>query len=332
MKNIINSGCYTLPLHKHIKIWFSNNPNEFMPKKNIERLIKFRYNNPEDELTIIYNSDLLNQYSLIKLYIFCFIFKFNLKDFKGIKPNNDIEQRLYELANQEMKALGKGGNLAAASDIVRIMKCCVENLGIYSDFDSNIITNKNTPKEILINAPFIINIQSKPQTEKQVELKTMSYEFNNDFVYIADFNSELIQAVQLRIIHMYNEMKTNPFKLIGEKLLNSNPEIKELFNNQKNEFTWSYNSTYRNNLITFRYYLEKKIHEGKTFSDAYIASVIKFSGPHVWLSVLKDSLEKIESKMVYSISGYDETKEKFNSNYNQDLSWVPNKKLLNFAN
>ncbi|MBN9230775.1 MAG: hypothetical protein BGO90_07795 [Legionella sp. 40-6] len=128
---------YNFNPHRHVKIWLSKDKDSFLNLENRVRLVKMRDDNPEDEITFIYDSSLLSARAQLELQTFCKQYGIIAKDVRTeIIPfcATDNQQTLIALYEDEIGNLDTGGNLAAASDILRWLKPVYDS-GIYSDFD-----------------------------------------------------------------------------------------------------------------------------------------------------------------------------------------------------
>lgn len=182
--------------HRHVKIWISSKPNEFLNLENQIRLIQMREKNPHDHIHFIYAGSLLNKTALKDQDIFCQ--EYNIipidADSKNIQQHlqNQTERKLYEYYKDEILNLNKGGNPAVASDILRWLSP-IYSLGTYTDFDFPIDTT-NLPKQLTVNSPLIMNIGS---------LKILGNYFilvNNDFIWCSPDSNALIQKIQKHLI------------------------------------------------------------------------------------------------------------------------------------
>ena len=154
---------YTFNLHQHVKIWLSNDPDIFLNLENGERLIKMRETNPDDEINLVYDSALLNEKALKDLAEFCNQYRVIPIDVRTqVLPHlkGHTEKKLFEFYHNEISNLGQGGNLGAASDILRWLES-VWKLGHYTDFDVEINTT-NLPKDIQAQAPVLTNTMIGP--------------------------------------------------------------------------------------------------------------------------------------------------------------------------
>ncbi len=152
---------YQFNTQQHVRIWFSGNPDVFLNEENQLRMVQFRSLNPKAKMTFLYSSKMLTPTSLKKLQSFCEKHKFEPLDFDTellSACKTPIDKRMHQIAQIELDAHMKkqGGNLAAASDITRLIIPVLEK-GTYSDFDTEIYTDK-LPEFIPIKGPIIMNI------------------------------------------------------------------------------------------------------------------------------------------------------------------------------
>jgi len=134
---------YSLDTRKHYKIWFSKDPNIFLPQENQLRLIRMKLKNPDATISLVYSSNTLSKEAKAELINFCYLQNITPIDFDVVVRSSTRganERTMYRLAATEIRRAidNTGGNLAAASDIVRLLKFTIENCGIYSDFDVDV--------------------------------------------------------------------------------------------------------------------------------------------------------------------------------------------------
>ncbi|MDX2346384.1 MAG: glycosyltransferase family 88 protein, partial [Legionella sp.] len=116
---------YTFNPHRHVKIWLSKDEDVFLNQENQLRLVRMRHKNPNDEIQLLYAEKLLSSNAITALNAFCE--KHNIQPVSieaHILPNcldTESEQNLIGLYQREVNALNAGGNVAAASDILRWM-------------------------------------------------------------------------------------------------------------------------------------------------------------------------------------------------------------------
>lgn len=171
---------YSYNPHNHVKIWLSNKPSVFMNIENQMRLISMREKNPTDQITLIYDSSLLNATAITNLNRFCNEHRITPVDADTFAPllSSDNERTLYNFYKDEITHLKDGGNLAVASDIIRWLPP-VYSRGTYTDFDVPVDTTQ-LPPTINIEAPLLLNIGSLQTRGKEVILT------NNDYIAVID--------------------------------------------------------------------------------------------------------------------------------------------------
>jgi len=151
---------YEFNPHRHVKIWLSKDPLVFMNEQNQLRLVQMRSACPSDEINLIYDSQLLSEKAHHALLAFCPKHDIKAVDVRKIilQCDQDSERQLIKIYEDEISHLDAGGNLAAASDILRWLEP-VFRLGTYSDFDVKVST-KALPKTILVFGEMLFNIGS----------------------------------------------------------------------------------------------------------------------------------------------------------------------------
>lgn len=214
---------YLFNPHRHTKIWLSKDENVFLNQENQLRLINMRVINPEDTINFIYAKELLSEDAQRNLIKFCKIHRINPvsieEEIIPLCAGNANEEKLIELYQQEIRQL-TGGNLAAASDMLRWLKP-VYSQGTYSDFDVPVNT-RDAPAEKVVDAPMLLNMGSARYTDDGIE----SLMINNDVISIVDANDafEMISRIQTSIIESSISSKrfTDSLNKIIEKASKSN--------------------------------------------------------------------------------------------------------------
>ena len=198
---------YELNPHRHVKIWLSKKPDVFLNQENQLRLVRMRVKNPDDTIRLIYARELLSEKALAELMHFCNkhnIVPVSIED--QILPFclNNEEKNLAALYQQEIKALHDGGNLAAASDMLRWLKP-IYSLGIYSDFDVTVNT-KELPQTIPVEAPILLNLGSVKipisGLPRQNDLEAIF--LNNDTIAVAGDDAITQQKISEIQQYIYN--------------------------------------------------------------------------------------------------------------------------------
>lgn len=196
---------YTYNPHKHVKIWLSKNPNVFMNLENQIRLSEMRVKNPSDTIHLVYDSHLLNEKANIELIEYCK--SNNLIPVDVNKLNQDLltenEKALLEKYKDEVDNLDNGGNLAAASDIIRWISP-IYKLGSYTDLDVPVNTT-NLPSTIEVHVPLLVNLGSIKIGNKDIILP------NNDYVAVVDADAAKkdIERIQTGILSKLNNYSSD---------------------------------------------------------------------------------------------------------------------------
>lgn len=196
--------------HKHVKIWLSKDKNTFLNVENQLRLVRMRESNPQDEINFVYDSNLLSESAQQALAAFCNKHKIQPKDVRHELFNactTQEERGLLALYEDEVTHLDEGGNLGAASDLIRWIKPVYE-LGTYTDFDIEVNT-RSLPATITVEQPLLQNIGSI-HLNPEVEALYM----NNNMIAVVDPSSSKAQ---------------NRIKIIQHNMLNACKSSKSFF-------------------------------------------------------------------------------------------------------
>lgn len=162
----IEEGVYSFSTKNWTRIWFTTNPEQFIPKKNKEKIIDFLDKFASRKISLIYDSRLLDTKGKEdlsnfqrELSILNKSHQINFYDFSehGFQEKllDANELTLYGLANVELQNLSNGGNVAAASDIIRTLSV-LYRLGIYTDFDVEFLNS--TLEEFKTSSPFLCSV------------------------------------------------------------------------------------------------------------------------------------------------------------------------------
>ena len=175
------------------KIWFTLQPSSFITELNKARLLHFLETHPNAEVLFLYDSTLLNEEGTIDFNNFQTVLstqylrdKVNFMDINDaifIEQLSQTDQRLFDLAKKELQHIGRGGNPAAASDIIRLLPPCYRR--IYTDFDVYV-----EPFKAQYDTPTI-------------QLKHGFYHTRNDVVIIIDDKNETLQMIKIKILNTY---------------------------------------------------------------------------------------------------------------------------------
>ena len=216
---------YLLNPHQHVKIWLSKNRDLFLNQENQLRLVKTRVDNPKDVIYLVYAKELLSEKALQDLHTFCKKHEITPVCIEEqIIPacsDNEDEIRLIGLYRQEIAALNDGGNLAAASDILRWLKP-IYSLGVYSDFDVKINT-QGLPESISVDAPIILPIGTTPS---YVSWDLEMVALNNDTIAIPGNDAEALRKIEAIQKYIYNAYQNNDgYRKFDERLKNELSEL-----------------------------------------------------------------------------------------------------------
>ncbi len=254
---------YQFNTQNHVRIWFSGNPNEFLNDENQLRMVKFRQKNPRAKMTFIYSSSMLNAEAMEKLKVFCTKQHFTPLDFDTELLAECIEQidlDMHKTAKMELDAYinQKGGNLAAASDIGRLIAPLLIR-GTYSDFDTNIEVEA-LPDIVDSNGPMLLDIGSlvHSQFEMSFEVPLM----NNDIIGIAmDDNGidpaakDQLRLIQGGILATYNQGALKTLKQLSNSQLSAGSPLVQLYKMRFFSILFELNPDI--NITDFRMFLDK---------------------------------------------------------------------------
>ncbi|MFJ1267191.1 glycosyltransferase family 88 protein [Legionella lytica] len=162
----VNEGVYSFSTKNWTRIWFTTNPDQFIPQKNKEKIIEFLTKFPSRKISLIYDSRLLGtqgkedflnfkqELSILNRASQLEFYDFSAESFQeNLLDANELE--LYALANMELQNLSHGGNVGAASDVVRTLSVLYRS-GIYTDFDVE-FPDSNL-EEIKTSSPFLCSV------------------------------------------------------------------------------------------------------------------------------------------------------------------------------
>jgi hypothetical protein len=213
---------YLFNLQSLYRIWFSNDPNQFLGIENELRFIRMRRDNKSKDIYFIYSASALNPNALQRMQVFCNTHAIRPIDFDSeimamLEHEDDLE--MYAIARAELtRALRKQhGNLAAAADSLRLIVPVIEKFGIYSDFDVELNFNKQPRTHIESDAPMLLNADIALQVVGQATAN--GFLTNSDFLAfacdrevphkLANDAVQHLRGLQQRIINNYK----NPFTM-----------------------------------------------------------------------------------------------------------------------
>lgn len=221
---------YTMDLNKFYKIWFSKNYNEFMGQENQLRLVRLRDRHPDREISLIYSARCLSIAAQQQLHFFCQTHRIKAIDFDTTLKSaikSDQERKLHVIATVEIeKAIhNEGGNLAAASDIVRLLSPAIK-LGIYSDLDAELDFRSLPERSIQANAPMLLAIKAEIIEEIEEGTKNYSIDLNNEIIFVANNTSgDICKKAQNKLIQFKQEIISHycDFNSVLRKIAESSP-------------------------------------------------------------------------------------------------------------
>ena len=152
---------YQFNTQRHVRIWFSGYKDVFLNDENQWRMVQFRKKNPRANMTLLYSASMLNAAAQERLKVFCIQQNVSPLDFDTVllaECVDAIDKALHRIAKTELDAYftQQGGNLAAASDIARLITPLLTR-GTYSDFDTNIEVDELLDIRA-IKGPMVLNL------------------------------------------------------------------------------------------------------------------------------------------------------------------------------
>ncbi len=205
-----------------------------MNLENQVRLLEMREQNPNDEISLVYDSALLGAEAIAQLEIFCAENRIVPVDATMFEKRilTEKERALLNFYKDEISNLNSGGNLAVASDILRWISPLYEH-GTYTDFDFPVDTSV-LPSTIEVAAPLLLNIGSLKMGKQEFILS------NNDYVAIVDPNAakEQLERVQSGIIEKLTQYDTDFIERTTEQLQNNffNRYMLKFMNNRSESY------------------------------------------------------------------------------------------------
>ncbi|MDF1683853.1 MAG: glycosyltransferase family 88 protein [Legionellaceae bacterium] len=229
---------YLFNTQNHMRIWFSGNPDVFLNDENQLRLVQFRQKNPRANMTFLYSSSMLSANTVEDLRVFCEKQNFTPLDFDTDLLAECCEQtdiELHQIAKTELDAYvtQQGGNLAAASDITRLITPLLAR-GTYSDFDTN-ITVESLPDIMEVDGPVLLDIGSVRQLIMGIIPSEVPL-INNDIIGVSmqdgEFNpvaKELINYLQQKVITAYRQDVLTTFSQLSDNPLMASSMLTQYF-------------------------------------------------------------------------------------------------------
>ncbi|HHT9929282.1 TPA: glycosyltransferase family 88 protein, partial [Legionella pneumophila] len=189
-------------------VWFSNNPAVYMPqhvKTQVEKTAKL---NQLGKTRIVFSSLCLNETAQIDFQQWAKENNIELVDIDSIdlKSLSETDAQLLNLAKDELEAMrkGKGGNPAAASDLVRWVDVIIGESSTYIDIDLP-MNDKKVTVEVHSGFPVLLNMGSA-LTKNGQQPAMENPAFNTDMIaYSKDKEArrQIIEGVAKKIIARY---------------------------------------------------------------------------------------------------------------------------------
>ncbi len=218
---------YDFKTNKQVAIWFSTDPKIALRPKEKEALIKRSFYSQGNEV-LIYSSLLLEETAKNELLDFAKQYKIKLIDIDFLPVQlSPPSQRLLEKAKLELNYLNKGGNPAAASDLIRWIPELMMG-SVYADIDlpidpRKIHSNKSSGTSFKAGLPVVLNMGSiQKSTNKKRVVETCS--INTDIMaYSTHPNTHLFME---RVGSFLLDAHDDPFTALINAATFSNAKIK----------------------------------------------------------------------------------------------------------
>ncbi|MCS5711330.1 glycosyltransferase family 88 protein [Candidatus Berkiella aquae] len=348
---------YLLDLSRIGFIWFSDNPNEFMPAAHKLRLIQNRQRNPKMSFYFGYSSRYLSEQANQELAKFAAQLNLYLVDFDNDLKHaakSSIDEAIYAIADEELSHAMKttGGNLAAASDCVRSLERFLDICSNYIDCDVDFDFSQ-MPKFLRVKEPIIFPGRGLDfNLPGGLKVPSMSNYFIGAAVvseyqlYLHPDAKEKLKDVKEAIREHYLQPHVKTLLLESAGSLSpfarqAGQLIKKLFEQSGNDI-FKYR-TLVNNLPNVYNAIKPLL-----LKD----SVVKYSGPDAWFLLYKDDIlfcresqsllelpnnlqrivaafenaSELNNGMQDCFPQYDEPEQQIMGQLKGDLSWLPSGK------
>lgn len=303
-----------MPFHldttKHYKIWFSSTPDTFLSMEDQLRFIRMREKNPQAKLGFVYSSAKLSPKAHNALKDFCKKYQITPLDFDTELPSlisDEQDKKLYDQAKKELQL--EGGNLAAASDCVRLIIPMIEKFGNYSDFDVTIDFCKK-PSLVPVKAPVILPITIDEKCGMILNIDFLAVASTGDEKNILSPEGiKSIRAIQAKVIEKY----AAPYKAFTtavvpgtETVISAEPfclmVLDPIFTRNPNTSIFDLRKYLLSSKTTYSFLIRKEniVQEVNVTSEAsnmlrhslYRQSVISFSGASAYYAIFSDTFPK----------------------------------------
>lgn len=198
---------YSFDPNQQIAIWFSTNPQVPLREKEKQCLIKRGLHNPACKNTLIYSSAILTTAAQKVMINFKEKHNLSLINIDHINlPLSPVSRKLLELAKTELSLLSKGGNPAAASDLIRWIHEIMEG-NVYADIDLPLnpemkgkeLTTPKAGLPVVLNMGSITRKRNPKSTEEALSLNTDIIAFSehsDTAVFMEHMASQILKAYE----------------------------------------------------------------------------------------------------------------------------------------
>lgn len=295
-KMIWGDSNYQLDLSRIGFIWFSDNPDEFMPSLNKFRLIQNRIRNPNAKFYLVYSSQCLSPQAHQALEEFSKQIDITLIDFDTHlfqAQKTPVDNDIYHIASSEIFHTRKnsGGSLASASDCVRLLEPLLEICANYIDLDIDFDLS-NMPKLLPVKAPIIF--PSRTIQIEQIKVPSITNSFMGVSVIADDISQihpkakEKLNSVKAKIVENYQYPSADIFltEFAGfPSILGSNPFVARLVR-----------KLFEKKCDIFQYrQLISAIPDENLRQQLYKESVMKSSGPFTWYHLYDETVKLLQA-------------------------------------
>lgn len=201
---------FTLRLQNTVSIWFTINPTKWMRDKDKVSLANRAKSAKKlnGQTTLVFSRRLLNQDTFEELSRYGDENDINLIDFDQL-PIDGLsreDRELVRLAHAELDNLQIGGNVAAASDLVRWLRPIISQ-GIYLDIDLEPDFTSFNGDDFRSRSPLLINMGSELKESSNIEDESIA--MNTDMIGVVQeidnpLTQQLMQAIKRDILARYH--------------------------------------------------------------------------------------------------------------------------------
>jgi glucosyltransferase Lgt1/2/3 len=220
---------------RQVAIWFSTSPKVAIRDKEKAKLIKRGTSISNRENILIYSSKLLDDSAKADLKIISSNNHIVLIDIDNLTLTlSDTSKELLQLAQLELSLLGKGGNPAAASDLIRWIPEIMKG-SVYADIDLPVDDSKIEKPMFhpVSGLPVVFNMGSITYTRLPTYQQGENCTINTDI--IAYSNHANTTVFMNRVAKVILETYKNPFQILVESHapICETQAFKDMLNNPK---------------------------------------------------------------------------------------------------